>query len=224
MPQRLALFPLSVVLLPQALLPLHVFEERYRVLVRELLALPEAERVFGVVAIRSGREVGTDGVRALHDVGCTARLVRAREHDDGRFDIVTTGDRRFALRGVEHDRPYLVGTVDWLDEPAGTGDVAALDAAVRASYDEYLAALRATGADPGMTASEELPAGSQALSYAVAGSVLLDLAARQALLAAPDLAGRLRAERVLLRREARLIRELAATPAPDLTRVPVGLN
>ena len=119
MPSRLPLFPLSAVLLPRAVLPLHVFEDRYRVLVRYLLGLPEHERVFGVVAIRSGREVGADGVRALHDVGCAARLVRVHEHEDGRFDIVTTGDRRFVLRGVEHDRPYLVGAVDWLDEPPG---------------------------------------------------------------------------------------------------------
>jgi Lon protease-like protein len=221
MPSRLPLFPLSAVLLPHAVLPLHVFEDRYRVLVRYLLGLPEDEQVFGVVAIRSGREVGADGVRALHEVGCTARLVRAREHEDGRFDIVTTGDRRFVLRGVEHDRPYLVGTVDWLDEPAGTGDLGALDAAVRTSYDDYLAALRETGAD---VAPVELPVASRDLSYAVARSILLDLGARQALLAEPDDVSRLRAERTLLRREARLIRELGATPAPDLTRVPMGLN
>ena len=190
-------------------------------LVRELLALPPDDRVFGVVAIRSGREVGADGVRALHDVGCTARLLRADEHDDGRFDIVTSGDRRFALRGVEHDRPFLVGTVDWLDDVPGTGDLAALDAGVRTSYDAYVAALRAAGAD---AVPAPLPEDSTALSYAVAGSVLLDLGARQGLLAEPDVCARLRSERALLRREARLIGELGALPAPDLTRVPLGLN
>jgi Lon protease-like protein len=221
MPSRLALFPLSAVLLPHEHLPLHVFEDRYRVLVRELLALPEADRVFGVVCIRSGREVGADGVRALHDVGCSARLVRARTHDDGRFDIVTTGERRFALRGLEHDRPYLVGTVDWLDEAAGNGEPAALDTAVRTSYDAYVAALREAGADVPPVALPNAPA---ALSYAVAGSMVLDLGARQALLAAPDVCARLRDERMLLRREARLIGELHAVPAPDLTRVPLGFN
>ena len=70
MPTRLLpLFPLPLVLLPGVVLPLHVFEPRYRVLVQALLELPdEAERRFGVVAIRAGREVGADGVRALHAV------------------------------------------------------------------------------------------------------------------------------------------------------------
>ena len=221
MPSRLPLFPLSAVLLPHAVLPLHVFEERYRLLVAELLALPEPERVFGVVAIRSGREVGADGVRALHDVGCAAQLVRADEHADGRFDIVTTGGRRFALRSVDHDRPYLVGAVDWLDDPTGTGDVAALDAAVRTSYEGYVAALRTAGAD---ATPAPLPDDPAALSYAVAGSMLLDLGVRQDLLAEPDVCARLRSERSLLGREARLIGELSALPAPDLTRVPLGLN
>jgi Lon protease-like protein len=200
---------------------LHVFEDRYRVLVRELLALPEQERIFGVVAIRSGREVGADGVRALHEVGCTARLVRAHEHDDGRFDILTVGEDRFALRGVEHDRPYLVGNVDLLDDPPGSGDVAALGSAVRTAYDDYLAALQEAGAD---VAAGQLPTDTRGLGYAVAGSAVLDLAEKQTLLAEPDVAARLRRELSLLRREARLIRELGAMPAPNLPRSPAAYN
>jgi Lon protease-like protein len=202
---------------------LHVFEERYRVLVRELLDRPEPERAFGVVAIRSGREVGADGVRALHDVGCTARVVRVHEHDDGGFDLVTRGERRFVLRDVEHGaKPYLVGTVDWLDDEGGSGqDVAALDTAVRTAFDGYLAALADAGAD---VAPPPLPEDGAGLSYTVAGAMLLDLAVRQALLAEPDVAARLRSERALLGRETRLIRELGAPPAPDLTRMPQGLN
>ena len=222
MPSRLALFPLSAVLLPHGLLPLHVFEERYRVLVRELLDRPEPERAFGVVAIRSGREVGADGVRALHEVGCTARVLRVHEHDDGRFDLVTRGERRFVLRDVDHGaKPYLVGTVDWLDDDAGSDDLALLDAAVRASFDAYLAALAQAGAD---VAPPPLPDDSAGLSYTVAGAMLLDLGVRQRLLAEPDVAARLRSEQALLGREVRLIRELGAPPAPDLTRTPQGLN
>jgi Lon protease-like protein len=95
-PVRLPLFPLGLVLVPGLLLPLHVFEHRYRVMVRDLLALPEEERRFGVVAIRTGREVGEDGVTALHHVGCTAQVRRVDPHDDGRFDVVSSGGERFA--------------------------------------------------------------------------------------------------------------------------------
>ena len=220
MSQRLPLFPLSLVLFPGLVLPLHVFEERYRVLVRELLALPEPERTFGVVAIRQGRELGADGVTALHAIGCTAQLRRTEEHPDGRFDIVTTGADRFRLDGLEHDRPYLVGLVELLDDQPV--DLPVLDAAVRTAYVDYLAALRDAGADALET--PDLPDDSLVLSYLVAASVVLDLEDRQGLLAQPDTASRLRAELALLRREAGLLRSLAAAPAQDLARTPVSLN
>ena len=73
MSEMLPLFPLSAVLFPGMRLPLHIFEERYRVLVTDLLAKPEPRR-FGVIAIRNGREVGADGVTALHEVGCVAAV------------------------------------------------------------------------------------------------------------------------------------------------------
>ena len=108
----LPLFPLGTVLFPGLVLPLHVFEERYRRLVRDLVAEPEAERRFGVIAIREGREVGSDGVRALHPVGCIARLRRVDPYDDGRFDILSTGSQRFRLDEVDTSLPYLRGDVE----------------------------------------------------------------------------------------------------------------
>lgn len=223
MPQRLPLFPLGLVLFPGLVLPLHVFEERYRVLVRELLERPEDERAFGVVAIRQGREVGADGEQALHEVGCTAQLRRAEAYDDGRFDLVTTGVTRFRLQGLFHDRPYLVGEVDLLPDPLGEVDEAVLiGAAVRSAYVDYLAALEEAGAD-GVEAPD-LPADNLVLSYLVAATVLIDLEDRQALLASPDAVTRLRSERALLRREARLLRVFGAAPAPELSRTPTSAN
>lgn len=223
MSDRLPLFPLGLVLLPGLLLPLHVFEERYRVLVRDLLDLPEDERRFGVVAIRSGREVGPDGVTALHEIGCTARLRHVEPHDDGRFDIVTTGAERFRLTGLEHDRPYLTGVVELLPDAVGPAQEAAvLGHAVRAAYVDYLAALGAAGA--GEVEAPTLPEDVTVLSHLVAATVVMDLEDRQLLLAAPDAASRLRAELTLLRREARLLRALTAAPAPELTRTPVNPN
>jgi Lon protease-like protein len=223
MTERLPLFPLGLVLVPGLVLPLHVFEERYRVLVRDLLALPAQERRFGVVAIRSGREVGEDGVRALHEVGCTALLRRAESYDDGRFDVVSVGGERFRLSGVQHDRPYLTGTVELLGDDVGPAEEAAvLGAAVGAAYVDHLRALAAAAGEP--AAPPELPDDVRTLSYLVAATVRVDLEDRQALLAEPDAAARLRAELALLRREARLMRTLSAVPAPELTRVPLNPN
>ncbi len=223
MPDRLPLFPLGLVLLPGLVLPLHVFEERYRVLVRELLDLPEEQRRFGVVAIRSGREVGDDGVHALHQVGCTARLRQVNAHDDGRFDLLTTGVQRFRLEGLEPTGPYLTGRVAWLPDDMGpTAEAPLLDRAVRAAFLDYLAALEQAGAR--RASAPDLPGSSLVLGYVVAANVVVDLEDRQRLLAEPDGTARLRAELSLLRRESTLLRALTATPAPELTRTPVSLN
>src|ERR1700738_2068023 len=128
-PQMLPLFPLGAVLYPGMLLPLHIFEERYRQLVRALLDGPEPRR-FGVIAIRKGRETGIDGVHSLYEIGCTATLRRVERQDDGRFNIVTVGTQRFRLRGLDETRPYLQGEVELLAE--GGGDPVAADAPVRA--------------------------------------------------------------------------------------------
>jgi len=220
---RLPLFPLGLVLLPGLLLPLHVFEERYRVLVRELLELPEEQRRFGVVAIREGREVGADGVTALHEVGCVAQVRRVEPHEDGRFDVVTTGAQRFRLLELHTDGPYLVGEVEWLPDDMGpAAEAPLLDRAVRGAFVDYLTALaRARGQQAEVP---DLPDSSLVLGYLVAATVLLDLDDRQALLAQADGAARLRAELTVLRREGTLLRVLAAAPSPELARGPISLN
>ena len=224
MPERLPLFPLGLVMLPGLLLPLHVFEERYRDLVRDLLELPEQERRFGVVAIREGREVGADGVTALHEVGCVAQLRRVTPYDDGRFDIVATGAERFRLTGLAEGAAYATGLVELLPDDLGPADEAALlDRAVRTAFRTYVAALAQARGDDEVEVGE-LPADGLVLSYVVAASVVVDLEDRQRLLAEPDGVARLRAELALLRREATLLRTLTALPAPELARTPISPN
>jgi hypothetical protein len=213
---RLPLFPLGTVLFPGSVLPLHVFEERYRRLVQDLLVAPEQERVFGVVAIREGREVGTDAVRSLHGVGCVARVRRVAPYADGRFDVLSTGTQRFRLDGVDTSLPYLRGTVELLAEPSGDPSPS-LVPAVAASFDTYRRAL-------GVTAEVELPADGTALSYLVAASMVLDLCDKQRLLEARDTTDRLRCELRLLRRETALVGLLPSLPGVELTRVPVSPN
>ena len=220
---RLPLFPLGTVLVPGLVLPLHVFEERYRTMVRELLELPEQERRFGVITIRQGREGGADGVQALYDIGCVAHVRRADSYDDGRFDLVSTGTARFALRDLDESGPYLVGEVDVLPYEMGiSAEGPLLDAAVRAAFPAYLAALAKASGE--QVPVPDLPDSPLVLGYLVAATTALDLDERQRLLAAPDGASRLRAELALLRREVTLLSRLSAAPAPELARGPVSLN
>ena len=219
--QRLPLFPLGLVLFPGLVLPLHVFEERYRALIRDLMELPAAEQRFGVVAIRQGREVGEDGVTALYDVGCVAQLRHVEPHPDGRFDIVTLGVQRFSLATLEDNRPYLSAQVELLPDEPGH-DAQRLSAAVRVAFTDYVAALGKAGGD--RIEVSDLPEDPQVLSYLVAATMVLDIDDRQRLLAGIDGASRLLAEVSLLRRETVLLSTLAAAPAPDLASGPVSLN
>ena len=83
------MFPLSTVVFPGMSVPLHVFEDRYRMLVRHLLEEEDpAQRVFGTVAIREGYEVGDHGAQSVYRVGCVLQLTEVERRDDGTFDIV----------------------------------------------------------------------------------------------------------------------------------------
>jgi Lon protease-like protein len=231
--EALPLFPLGTVLFPGLVLPLHVFEPRYRALVRDLTAVPEGQtREFGVIAIRRGWEVGSpdeDPLTAgaslsLYEIGCTAEVRQVTELENGQFDLVTVGRRRFRLLRVDKESaPYLTGEVEWLpDSPATANDHAEdLAAGVLAAFQRYLQLMRRDGDGAG----EQLPGDPTVLSHLVAATASLTLEDRQRLLAEPDTVSRLRAERQLLRREAALLRRVRAVPVPlaDLA-VPASPN
>jgi Lon protease-like protein len=129
------------VLCPGLALPLHVFEERYRLMIGRCL---DRSMPFGVVLIRDGREVGAAPDRVA-DVGTTAVIRQAGRYADGRLDIVTVGERRFRIERLETTRePYLVGVVSLLDEAIGA-DLAIterLSAHVGGQFLRYLELLR----------------------------------------------------------------------------------
>lgn len=207
----LPLFPLGTVLFPGLVLPLHIFEERYRHLVRTLMARPEPERVFGVVAIRHGWEVGQpSGDVDLYDVGCTAAIRDITEHPDGTYDIVTVGRRRFSIvQRLPANEPYAEAEITYQPEqPGPEGAADALGPRVLAAFRTYLRAYRNDA-----TGQEQLPDDPLVLSHLVAATASLSLADRQALLAAPDTATRLRDELRLLNREITLFRRVRAIPA-----------
>lgn len=216
MSEMLPLFPLSTVLFPGMRLPLHVFEERYRTLVADLLAGPEPRR-FGVIAIRSGREVGPAGVATLHDVGCVAVVRQVAPHADGRYDLQTVGTDRFRLVSIDRSGPYPRGEVELL--PDGVAEPGAAEAAVvvvrqvQAGFRAYLNALADQGG--GVISVADLPDEPVLLSYVIGAAMIIDLPERQSLLAAPDALSRLRLERSLLIRETAILRATTSRPGPD---------
>ncbi len=222
MSEKLPLFPLGAVLYPGMLLPLHIFEERYRRLVRDLLGGPEPRR-FGVIAIRKGRETGVEGVHSLYEIGCTATVRRVEEYEDGRFDLVTVGTQRFRLLGLDQTLPYFQGEIEPLaDDVVDLTAAAPVVHAVQAAFRAYLDALTASG---GATVRvEELPDEPVLLSFLVAASAVIDLPERQALLAESGTLRRLNAERALLSREASMLRTTTSRPAPDLRYTPYNPN
>ncbi|MET7321181.1 LON peptidase substrate-binding domain-containing protein [Streptomyces sp. NPDC005549] len=242
---RLPLFPLNSVLFPGLVLPLNIFEERYRAMMRELLKTPEDEpRRFAVVAIRDGYEVaqtapglpdptatlergpgagfGTDPLKAFHKVGCVADAATIRERADGTFEVLATGTTRMRLLSVEASGPFLTAELDPLPEEPGDEAGALAEGVLRSfrQYQKRLAGARerslATGAD--------LPDEPGVVSYLVAAAMMLDTPTKQRLLQAPDTASRLRDELKLLRSETSIIRTLPSLPASELTRGPTSLN
>jgi uncharacterized protein len=222
MSTQLPLFPLGSVLFPGLVLPLHIFEPRYRQLVEDLLAGPEP-RLFGVIAIRRGRETGADGVSALYETGCTATVRQVERLPDGKFDLVAVGAQRFKLGELADPAPYLSGDVELLPDEVGDRAEATLAAhAVQRLFRTYLDLLAERGGVR-VTVSE-LPDEPVLLSHLVAAAVVVDLPDKQRLLEEPDARRRLAAERILLAREIRITRSLTTTPAPDLRYAPYSQN
>lgn len=118
---ELPLFPLHTVLCPGIALPLHIFEDRYRALVRDCV---EGAAPFGIVLIRDGREVGRGSI-SFSAIGTLAEIREARRYPDGRYDLLVVGTKRFAITDVTTDRqPYLVAEATVIDDEVGDEDAA----------------------------------------------------------------------------------------------------
>ena len=223
-PISMPLFPLGLVLYPGVMLPLHIFEERYRRLVRELLDMQEGARLFGVIGIKAGRDAGTDGIIALHDIGCTAELRYAEAYPDGRFDIIVTGVQRFRLLQLEVAEP-MQGVIELLPEPQSqrSAPLAARVGSLFLSYREALLAAQGVQGD-GLDEVPDLPDDPGQLAYLVAASMILDMTDKQQLLEAVSVDDRLRLLLTLLKREAAMVTGLSMRPAVELPQMPYASN
>jgi Lon protease-like protein len=180
------MFPLGTVLLPGVVLPLHVFEPRYRALVHDCMA---GEPEFGVVLIERGREVG--GGDARFDVGCVARIAQLGEMPDGRFALATVGTRRIRVDAWLPDDPYPRAEVtDWPDEPPGEGDGDRVEQ-VAATLRRVLAMANELGEPAAPASAVELADDPLSSSYRLAAMAPVGPLDRLALLSAPSVTARL---------------------------------
>jgi Lon protease-like protein len=215
MTQKLPLFPLNTVLFPGAPLPLHIFEERYRLMIGRCI---EQRAPFGVVLLREGVETSTNV--AFVPVGTSAQIQEAVRLDDGRYYLVAVGQRRFRIQYLLQRLPYFVASVVYLPEEAG---VAAAEGAqqLRALYGRYCAAISAaTGA---RVEDEPLPGDVVELTYWMAHRLQVVNAQKQRWLEA-DVATRLREMVAALRGELALLPDAGPGPRDTGLAGPASLN
>ena len=203
-PQRtIPLFPLNVVLFPGGFLPLHIFEERYKLMIQRCL---DDESEFGVVLIKSGLEVG--GNAQPHAVGTAARIVNVRKEEDGRMNIMVTGRERFQIDSVILQQPYMEAVVETLDDDSPAPPEADLVSDVRRAVEEQIRLLH--GLRGGWVREPKTPEDPVELSWLVCTLVQADNDVKQILLEESSTAARLRAQLPLLRSNAEVLRERIA--------------
>ena len=172
--ERIPLFPLELVLFPQAPLPLHIFEPRYREMIGDCLA---HDREFGMVCAFPGK--GSSIAR----VGCTACIKAVlNQYQDGRLDILTHGVRRFRVRRILEECSYHQADVEWLPEEAAT--VETIEDRRRAQFRvvDLHNQLMMLAFEVGVAVDMRAPERSEHLAFALANMLPFDLAVKQAIL------------------------------------------
>lgn len=128
----LRLFPLQSVLFPGMRLPLHIFEDRYKTMIRACI---EEDAPFGVVLIRVGTEVG--GAAVPHGVGTTARINQVEYLDDGRMNIFAIGEERFRVVSLDTTQAYLSGEVEVLENEPDSPEARAMLPRAHELFNDY---------------------------------------------------------------------------------------
>jgi Lon protease-like protein len=197
---RLPLFPLNTVFFPGMLLPLHIFEARYREMINYCL---DGRHPFGIVLIKSGAEVGAPAVP--HPIGTYGTVSRVERLPDGRMNIEVIGQERFRLKSLHHDHTYLTGTVE--DFPLQGCETVTANLARQAlmpllqRYLNLLSAAAKTEFD-----SQQLPHDPASIAYLAAIIAQIPLEEKQQLLTLDDATWLLEKECDIYRREVSLLR------------------
>ena len=203
---EMPLFPLNTVLFPGQVLPLHIFEDRYRLMIRQCLA---ETKPFGVVLIRRGREVGETVEPYM--VGTVAHIKESTHLPDGTMNIVSVGTERFRIHRLIHDQPYLRGEVEIFPmiESADAETITTLARRVRHLVVRYIELIaEAAGLRIKVDTVPDTP---QKVGYLAGIAMQIDNKEKQGLLDSATLSDILLAEITLLNRENALLTWMAHT-------------
>ncbi len=212
----LPLFPLHTVLFPHFTLQLHIFEERYRVMIAECM---EKNAPFGVVLIQEGTEAGAPATP--YEVGCVARILAVKNLEDGRMLLIAGGDERFrVLEYFEAELPYLVGRVETLcdgprsglDAEAQLDDETLMDDS-KILLDRYLHVLAERVGIP--LPEVEFPPEIEQLGLFIAAVAQMPAIEKQKLLEMTDSVQRLEAEKDFLQEQIEALESIPDDPSSD---------
>ena len=205
----LPLFPLKTVLFPGQLLPLHIFEERYKTMIKQCM---QSDGVFGVVLIREGNEVG-ETARPF-DVGTIARIRRVDQAEDGKMNILCLGEARFKIASLDEQQPFLIAAVEiWPWYPLENDEVEPRSSTLTQLLTRYLH--RLAEVTHNKVDLDDLP--NDPLLLAVLAAIALQVPNRekQQLLSEPALLEFIDRCIALLKHENQALSTLAAIPMAD---------
>ena len=181
------LFPLPLVLFPGAVLPLHIFEERYKRMVKDV---SEADNSFGIVKVE-------DSSGRLAKTGCLAKVTFKEALADGRMNILTIGVKRFSIVELIHDRSYTQARVQMIDDPRANAKAKASAQKLREVLDDVIRLSEKLGGQE-LDLADKVPSDPVQLSYWIPDCFYGSPAEQQKLLDMATVVERLEAERIRL--------------------------
>ena len=218
MPQ-IPLFPLNTVLFPGMQLKLHIFEERYKLMINRCI---EGDSSFGVVLISSGSEA-LGPIASPHEVGCSAKIIEVQRLPFERMNIVAVGHQRFRIQGIQRSSPYLVGDVRFFhpqdDDPRIMRACSKLLRPLIIKYLDILAAAEEIQFDP-----DQIPRTPKSLAQVASILLQTDNAQKQEILAIESMSGLLRLLLEIYRLESVLLGIRLEPPDEDFNIGPFSSN
>jgi len=178
-PARIPIFPLAgAILFPRAQLPLHIFEERYKAMMRYAI---DNGGMFGL-SYRSDAQVGRDTPPPVGSVGCIAKINAVMPLEQGRMNVLSTGLLRYRVASVYQSEPFLLAKIETFGDDLEPGaDLLRMVEDSREMADEFLEAAQSLDV-PGVPSIQELPDDPEAFSLLIAGLLPIDNEAKQTLL------------------------------------------
>jgi Lon protease-like protein len=210
---KLPLFPLDVVLFPGTVLPLYIFEPRYRQMIQDCL---DEDQPFGVVLVKAG---GTFMDEATYPVGTLAEIHNLQRLEDGCYNLMGVGTKRFRIISRSLDKPYISGSLELFDEDFETEDqLTGLAQQAKNLFSTYLDMLLRAASEQEVHAN--LPEAPEELSYFVAYFLEIENSKKQQMLEMTSTRQRLEEEVTVLRREVPFLRQLLSRKlSDDITRL-----